>query len=296
MGKLIVTIPAYNEEKTIGNVIENIKKVLEKLHYEYKILVVDDGSTDNTGRVATEAGAIVYTHPRNYGLAETFKSEISHALKYDPDIIVHIDADGQYNPSEIPKLIKPLIKKEADLVLGSRFLGEIEEMPLIKKFGNKLFSWLVSKISKLEITDAQTGFRAFNKKVAELDISSTHTYTQEQIIRAAKAKFKIKEFPIHFAKRKVGESRLIRNVFQYGLNALVTLVRIYRDYKPLKFFGSIGCGLLIPGIFIGFYFVYLHIFYGIKGHLGLLFLMLILIFTGLQIILFGFLADMLARK
>jgi len=288
--KIVVTIPAYNEEKTIGELISKIKKVMK--NYNYKIIVVDDGSKDKTKKVAKKEGAIVYSHPRNYGLAEVFRSEMKLALKYNPDIIVHIDADFQYIPEEIPKLIEPIKKREADLVLGSRFLGKIEKMPLIKKFGNKMFSRIVSKISGFKIFDSQTGFRAFTKEIAKLELLSTHTYTQEQIIKAAKSKFRIKEVPIYFAKRKEGKSRLLKNPFQYGINALITIIRIYRDYKPLTFFGFIGGVFFSVGFLLGLYFVYLHFTTGIEGHLGLLFLMLTFLFTGIQIILFGFLADM----
>ena len=147
---IIVTIPAYNEEKTIGKLIMEIKKVMNKNSYHYKILVVDDGSKDGTAKSAKNAGAIVYYHPKNYGLAETFKTEILKSLELKPDIIVHIDADSQYQPEEIPKLIEE-IKKGYDLVLGSRFKGKIEEMPFIKRLGNVWFSKIVSEITNLQI-------------------------------------------------------------------------------------------------------------------------------------------------
>ena len=293
--KVLLTIPAYNEEKTIGKVIKNIKNVMNKKKYKYEIVVVDDGSLDKTPQIAKREGVKVYSHPRNYGLAETFRTEIKLALKSKADIIVHIDADGQYVAEEIPKLIEPIEKKEADLVLGSRFLGQIEEMPLIKKLGNKIFSKIVSKFAGIKITDAQTGFRVFSKEVAEIPIISTHTYTQEQIIKASKSKFRIIEIPIQFNRRSDGKSRLMKNPFQYGINALITIIRIYRDYRPLTFFGSIGSILFSIGVVTGVYFIYLHFTTGIKGHLGLLFLMLTFLFTGLQIILFGFLADMLRK-
>ena len=198
---IVITIPAYNEEKTIGKLISEIKKVMSNENYSCKILVIDDGSRDSTAKSAKKAGAIIYSHPKSYGLAEAFKTEISKSLELKPDIIVHIDADFQYQPKEIPKLIEE-IKKGYDLVLGSRFKGTIEEMPFIKRLGNIAFSKVVSQITGLHISDAQTGFRAFTRKVAEsIPITSNHTYTQEQIIRAVKQKFKIKEVPVYFAKR-----------------------------------------------------------------------------------------------
>src|SRR3989338_2039261 len=189
--KVVITIPAYNEERTIGKVISNIKEVMKKTKYSYRILVVDDGSKDKTAEISKKSGAVVYKHPKNYGLAETFKTEMQKCLELNADVIVHIDADGQYLAREIPLLIKE-IEKGNELVLGSRFKGKIESMPLIKRLGNKAFSRVISQITKTKITDAQTGFRAFTKEVAKkIKIISNYTYTQEQLIRAVREKFKI---------------------------------------------------------------------------------------------------------
>ena len=292
--KVVVTIPAFNETKTIAKVVKNINEVMKKTNYTFRILVVDDGSSDDTAKVAKKAGAIVYSHPKNYGLAETFRTEISKSLELKPDVIVHIDADSQYQPKEIPKLLEE-IKKGNDIVLGSRFKGRIEEMPLIKRLGNIAFSKVLSQIVGLKISDAQTGFRAFTKKVAEeIEITSNHTYTQEQIIRAVKKKFRIKEIPIYFAKRE-GKSRLISSPFGYAARAWINIIRIYRDYEPLKFFGVVGSIIFGLGFLIGLYLIYLHFTSGIIGHFALMMLDVIILSIGLQIIIFGFLADM-SRK
>jgi len=289
--KIVVTIPAYNEEKTIGRLINNINEVVKSSKNSYKILVVDDGSKDNTVQVSKEAGALVYSQPKNYGLAETFKTEIKKALELKADIIVHIDADGQYIAKEIPKLITE-IKKGHNLVLGSRFKGKIESMSLIKRFGNRAFSKLVSNITGIKISDAQTGFRAFTKEVAEkIEISSNYTYTQEQIIKAVREKFRIKEVPVYFAKRK-GKSRLMRNPFDFAIKACINLIRIYRDYEPLKFFGIFGTIIFSIGFFIGLYLIYLHFTSGIVGHFALIMFDVLILSIGLQLIIFGFLADM----
>ncbi len=289
--KIIVTIPAYNEGKTLGLVLRKIHEVMSEAGYNYSILVVDDGSQDNTAEVAKKEGAIVVSHPYNCGLAETFRTEIKTCLDLKADIIVHIDADGQYLPRQIPLLIEE-INKGYDLVLGSRFAGKIESMPLIKKLGNKAFSKVISKITKQKITDGQTGFRAFTKDFAKkVKIISDHTYTQEQIIRAIKQKFRIKEVPVYFAKRK-DKSRLMSNPFEYALKAWMNILRVYRDYEPLRFFGGFGLILLSCGSLIGLWFIYLHLTTGIKGHLGMIMLMLLLMMSGIQILFFGFLADM----
>tara|TARA_Y100000310_G_scaffold345466_1_gene465316 strand:- start:26472 stop:27353 length:882 start_codon:yes stop_codon:yes gene_type:complete len=292
--KVIVTIPAYNEEKKLGILINKIHGVMKANRYKYKILVVNDGSKDKTVVIAKKAGAIVYSHPKNYGLAETFKTEVKKSLDLKTDIIVHIDADGQYLPKEIPKLVNG-IKNGYDLVLGSRFKGKIEQMPFIKRFGNMAFSRVVSRVTGSKISDSQTGFRAFTKEVAkEISIISNHTYVQEQIIRAVKQKFRIKEVPIYFAKRN-GKSKLISNPFEYAAKAWINIIRIYRDYEPLKFFGISGGFVSLIGFIIGLYLVYLHFTSGIVGHFALIMLDILILSIGLQIIIFGFLADMYRR-
>src|SRR3989338_7443893 len=245
---IIVTIPAYNEEKTIGILVGQIHEAMKACRHSYKILVLDDGSRDKTAEIAKKANAVVYSHPKNYGLAETFKTGVKKALELKADVIVHIDADMQYQPKEIPNLVKE-IENGYDLVLGSRFKGRIESMPVIKRLGNKAFSAVISSITGMKISDGQTGFRAFTREVAErIAITSTHTYTQEQIIRAARLKFKIIEVPAYFAKRGVHtKSRLMRNPFDYAIKAWTNLIRVYRDYEPLKFFGRIGLVFLGAG-------------------------------------------------
>jgi glycosyltransferase involved in cell wall biosynthesis len=291
--KVFITIPAYNEEKTIPLVIEDIKEVMLKTDYNYKIVVVNDGSKDETAKVANNLGTTVISHKRNKGLAETFKTEIKECLKQNADIIVHTDADGQYPAEYIPELIKK-VEEGNDLVLGSRFLKKKYSGSLMKSLGNQAFAKALSSLTKVKITDSTTGFRAFTKDVAsEIEYINTFTYTQEQIIKAAKQKFIIAEVPIH--TKKTRDSRLFKNPFQYALKAWINIFRIYRDYNPLHFFGFIGLFLLLGSLILGIYFVFLHFTSGITGHLGLLFLLIILLFTGLQIISFGFLADMLKK-
>jgi glycosyltransferase involved in cell wall biosynthesis len=288
--KIIITIPAYNEEADIGRVIQEIKEVMTPTHYDYKVQVLDDGSKDRTAEIAKSQGALVFSNPRNLGLAETFQKEMAYFLKSKADVVVHTDADGQYDPKYIPKLIQR-IEEGYDLVLGSRFRGRIEKMPFVKRLGNIAFSKVITSLTKTKITDSTTGFRAFTREVAsEIDFINTFTYTQEQIIRASKQKFKITEIPIE--ARKTRESRLFKNPLQYAMKAWINIFRIYRDYDPLKFFGSFGILFFSVGFLLGLWFIYLHFTSGIQGHLGLLILTILLLLMGIQIILFGFFADM----
>jgi glycosyltransferase involved in cell wall biosynthesis len=289
--KLVVTIPAYNEEKTINRVISDIKKVMEENKFDHTILVIDDGSKDATKEVAKNEGAVVFSHPKNYGLAETFRTEMKKSIELNPDIIIHTDADGQYLASDIPKLIQPIIDKKADIVLGSRFKGKIESMPMIKRFGNKAFSKVISNITKTKISDGQTGFRAFTKEVAAINIQSNHTYTQEQIMKAIKNKFRLVEVPIYFAKRN-DKSRLMKGPFDYAVKAWVNILRVYRDYEPLKFFGYMGGILITIGVLIGIWILISLSRTGNVGGIPKVILSALFIMTGVQILLFGFLADM----
>jgi glycosyltransferase involved in cell wall biosynthesis len=291
--KVIIAIPAFNEERTLPKVITEIKQVMSQHNYKYQILVYNDGSKDKTVEVAKQEGAVVVSHKRNQGLAQTFRDEMEQCLKLKADIIVHTDADGQYHSKHIPELIEK-VKSGYDLVLGSRFRGRIQSMPFLKRAGNIAFSYVLSSLTKTKLTDTTTGFRGFTKEIAkEINYINTFTYTQEQIIKASKQGFKITEIPI--IARKTRASRLFKSPLQYALKAWINIFRIYRDYEPLLFFGRIGFLGLCLGIIIGLYFVYLHFTSGISGHPGLLFLMLILLVFGLQTILFGFLADMMRK-
>jgi glycosyltransferase involved in cell wall biosynthesis len=240
--KVIITIPAYNEEASIGQTIDEIKKVMNKERYNYHIHVLDDGSTDNTYAIAKNKGAIVNRHKTNLGLAATFQDEMKECLNLDPDIIVHTDADGQYPAKYITELIKK-VEQGYDLVLGNRFGSGRYRGSLMKSLGNIAFARVFSSLLKIKLHDTTTGFRAFRKEVAELPLINSFTYTQEQVIRAGKAHMKITEIPIETNRTR--ESRLFKNSFHYAVKAWINILRIYRDFDPLKFFGGIGMMLII---------------------------------------------------
>lgn len=288
--QVVITIPAYNEEESITRVIQEIKTVMTKTKYKYKILVLDDGSKDKTKMLAEKAGAIVYSHNRNKGLAETFKSEMKYCLQEKADIIVHTDADGQYPAEYIPSLIKE-IENGFDLVIGSRFTGKIEDMPFVKRIGNIAFAKVFTSLTKTKITDSTTGFRAFTRELAEtIKYNTDFTYTHEQLIRAAREKFKIKEIPIN--TRRTRESRLMKGPMDYAIKAWINIFRIYRDYNPLAFFGKIGLLLLVIGLLTGLWVLYTLITTGMVGGIPRVILSAMLVLAGVQIILFGLLADM----
>ncbi len=292
---IIISIPAYNEERDIGRTIKEIKEALTEKAYKYNILVLNDGSRDKTAQIAQEHGAIVVSHRRNKGLAETFRTEMKECLQRKADIIIHTDADGQYDPAQIPLLIKK-VQEGYDLVLGSRFRErKIRHMPFTKRFGNILFSKVLSSLTKVRITDSTTGYRAFTSELArEIDFINTFTYTQEQIIKAAKDGFKIAEIPVK--TRRTRKSRLFKSPLQYAARAWINIFRIYRNYEPLQFFGKIGLSFFSVGALLGFWLVYRFIAFGNVGRLPTTVLSTLFMLVGIQIILFGFLADMINNR
>jgi glycosyltransferase involved in cell wall biosynthesis len=290
--KIVVTIPAYNEENTIAPVLKDIFRIMKSSKYIFEVLVINDGSSDKTVEVAKKEGAIVYSNPRNLGLAETFKHEMKRCLEHQADIIVHTDADGQYPSEYIPALIKS-VEEGADLVLGSRFEKGRYSGSFMKKIGNKMFAFVFSNLLKTKITDTTTGFRAFKKEVAELPLINSFTYTQEQLIRVGKNKMIIKEVPIKTIKTR--ESRLFKNPFEYAIKAWINILRIYRDFAPLKFFGFFGSIFLFIGLILSVWIIRNIIIIGTAGGIPRVILCALAITTGLQIWLFGFFADMLRR-
>lgn len=287
--KVVITIPAFNEEKTLDRVIADIQAVMKKTRYEFSILILNDGSNDRTVYVAKKAGAIVKSNKRNLGLAETFKNEMKECISLKADVIVHTDADGQYPAQYIPRMIKK-IEDGFDLVLGSRFEKGKYSGSFTKKIGNIAFAKVFSGLLKTKLTDTTTGFRAFTREVAQLPLINTFTYTQEQLIRAGKARMKISEIPI--TTNKTRKSRLFKNPFDYAIKAWINIFRIYRDFEPLKFFGFFGGTFLLLGVILGLWIVALWITSGTVGALPRVILSMLLITTGIQIFLFGFLADM----
>ena len=296
MKKIIVMIPAYNEEKTISKIIKDIPKQINNHFVE--VLVINDCSTDNTVEVSKEAGAdYIIDNKNNQGLGVNFRKGIEGALKLDADIIVNIDGDGQFNPKDIEKLIIPIIRGEADMVTASRFIRPemTKDMPLIKKIGNKGFTILISKITGEKFSDTQCGFRAYSREAAlRLNLYGKFTYTQEVFIDLISKGMKIKEVPVEVTYNEKRKSFVSGNLRRYGFRSLAIIARSSRDAQPFAFFGlpalalfSIGgIGTLISLI----YWLAYHVTTPIKTLLNI---SIFLVGVGVALGILALLADML---
>ena len=295
--KLVVTIPAYNEEKTIANVIKEIPREIEGID-SVDVVVIDDGSTDGTVRQAIESGAdSVVSHKRNEGLGVTFKHGLEAAVGMGADIIVNIDGDGQYNATEIPALVRPVLENRADIVLGWRNINKLDFMPKGKKIGNKVATWVTRRTSGLPIEDAQSGFRAFSQEAAlRMNLSGKYTYVQETIMEAKYKGLKIEQMPIEFRPR-IGESRLIPSLATYARRAGSIILGTYWDYHPLKIFSAIGAFLITVGVGLGVWVMIHFIQTGtVSPHMPSAVAAPLSIITGLQSIILGLFADTIRHQ
>ncbi|PIS42873.1 MAG: glycosyl transferase [Candidatus Kerfeldbacteria bacterium CG08_land_8_20_14_0_20_40_16] len=292
--KLIVTIPAYNEEQNIADVIKEIPRSIEGIS-EVKVLVLDDGSTDQTVQKAKEAGAdYLISHSENKGLACTFQDAIAGALERGADIIVNTDADNHYNQSRIPELVQPILKIKADIVIGDREVKKLEYMPAANKYLNMLGSFSVSRLMRLKkVLDVSSGFRAYNREAAlRISILSKHTYTHETLIQALDHNLIVDSIPIK-ARKVSRKSRLIPSVPKHLIKSLVVIFRVFTVYKPLRVLSALGAIISIPGVILVLRFLYYYFFTdaGGKGHIQSLIIAAILILVGFQVFILGLIAS-----
>ena len=277
---LTVLIPAYNEEGSIAEEIKNIPKKIESIDL-IKIIVIDDGSNDNTVKVAKDAGAEVYSLSHNQGLAKAIAHGFRVGIEIKSDILVILDADNQYDPKEINLLINPILQKKADIVIGDRQIDSLSHMPKQKKIGNKMVSKVLSLLIGNKILDAQTGFRAFNKEsLAKIQIFSEYTYTQETLMQAKYKKLKVEQIPITFRKRN-DESRLISNIFSYASRTISLVASTIIFYKSFRFFSILSTILFSIGILISIFVLNHYIITNqVTPHLPLALLAVLFLITG----------------
>ncbi|MDG1207612.1 MAG: glycosyltransferase family 2 protein [Paracoccaceae bacterium] len=257
--KLIIQIPCFNESDQIADTLAAIPKTVEGVDV-VETLVIDDGSTDGTAKIARAAGADHFVQvARNQGLAKTFMTGLEACLERGADIIVNCDADNQYDASAIPALVAPIIKRGAGLVVGERLIAEIEHFSPLKRKLQHLGSWAVRRASRVDVGDAPSGFRAFDRETAlSLYVFSSYTYTLETLIQAGRMGIPIETVPVG-VNPPTRPSRLIRSMWSYVLRSAWTIIRIFILYNPLKFFSVLSVVLAIPGIiaFVRFLIFYL---------------------------------------
>jgi glycosyltransferase involved in cell wall biosynthesis len=296
--KLSIMLPAYNEEKMIGQVIQNIPQNITGISNVF-IIVIDDGSNDNTVQIAKKAGTdLVLSNNSNIGLAKTFERGLDAALLNGADIIVNIDSDGQHNPQEIPKLIKPILDNQADFIIGNRNIKKQKSMKRGNYYGNLIGNWVIKKLTGINISDSSCGFRAMSRETAlKFNLFSDHTYTHETIIQAAFKNLRIAEVEIEYFERKDGQSRLIKNLFNHIKHSGAIIVRTILIYKPFKILFFAGSFIFSLGALLGLRYIYLYFFLNtLPGKLQSLLLASTLLIIGFFIIILGFLSDLIAKN
>lgn len=289
---VVIFIPAYNEEGAIGKTIDSVKEELIKEKYKefyFETIVIDDGSKDKTGEIAKNKGIKVVTLPINMGLGAATRTGMRTAYEMGADIAVKVDGDAQFVMEDLDKMIKPILENKADVIFGSRFLGSIlYKMPFHRAWGNTFFAWLTSRLTGMKVTDSSTGLISFCRRYLScFGILMDYNETQQLIIDAWGKDMRVIEIPISSNQRKSGKSFVN---WKYPFRVLPAMLRSYIHARPLKSFFCIGLFIFIIGVAIGFLW-----FFGISKFFGGL-SSAILIITGIQIILFGFLADIVIKK
>lgn len=287
-------IPCYNEEATIAEVINSIPKKIVGIN-KIDIVIIDDACFDNTVKIAKKCGVKHFVqNGANKGLAKTFVRGLNYSLRLGADIIVNTDGDNQYPQKDIPKLIEPILKGRADIVIGNRQTNKIAHFSPTKKLFQKLGSAVVRAFSQTNVPDAVSGFRAFSRECAmKLHVYSDYTYTIETLIQAGRQKFAIVSIPIT-TNPKTRESRLVKSIFSYLKQSTGTIFRIFAIYEPLKVFTYIGVLISIPGIFLVARFFYYYYLGNGNGHIQSVIVGSIIIIIGFQTIMFGLVASLIA--
>jgi len=293
--KLVIQIPAYNEEATIGKAIAALPRRVAGFR-AIEILVVDDGSTDRTAELAKQAGADrVARNTTNRGLAETFSNGLKAALAMGADVIVNFDADLQYDPADVPALAAPILDGRADLTIGDRGPGELAHFSPGKRLLQRLGSWVVRQASGVDVTDAASGFRAFSRDAARrIQVFSKLTYTLETLIQAGYKGLRVVSVPVR-AHPPVRPSRLFTSTTKYVLLQGANVLRITALYKPLKMLSIPAAVFVAAGAALMLRFLYFYFFSpNPGGHVQSLILAAVLVVVGFQTFLIALLADLVA--
>lgn len=294
--KLIIQIPCFNEAETLAVTLALLPTEVPGFDI-VESLVIDDGSLDDTVKVAEEYGADhIVRHTCNQGLARAFMTGIEACLQRGADVIVNTDADNQYNPDDIPSLTAPILDEKADIVVGARPIEAVEHFSAVKKMLQKLGSSVVRTVSGTEIPDAPSGFRAISRKAAQhLMVFNDYTYTLETIIQAGQKNIAITSVPVS-VNEDLRPSRLVKSIPSYIQRSIITMIRIFVIYRPFRFFTAIGLVLFLAGFLLGLRFLYYFFTGDGSGHIQSVIFSGLLLGMGFQTFLVAFLADLIAAN
>lgn len=294
--KLIIQVPCYNEEETLGITYNDLPKHIDGVD-EIEYLIINDGSKDRTVEVAKELGFHhVVNFKRNKGLAKGFMAGLDACLHLGADIIVNTDADNQYCGADIEKLVRPILENKADIVIGERPIDETEHFSWKKKKFQHLGSWVVRVASGTDIPDAPSGFRAYSREAAlRLNVVNEYTYTLETIIQAGHEKLAMTSVPIR-TNGETRPSRLFSSMWRYMKRSSTVIIRSFLMYKPLRFFSMLGGIMLFLGVVLGARFLYFFLTGSGGGHTQSLILAAVLMLAGFQSIVVGLLGDVIAAN
>ena len=295
--KLIIQIPCLNEETTLPITLAGLPRSLPGVD-RIELLVIDDGSTDRTAEVARRLGVHhVVVLPTHQGLARAFTQGLDAALRLGADIIVNTDADNQYDPRDLERLITPILEGTADLVVGDRRVQTLGHFSRVKRMLHRLGDHVMRRLSGLELLDSTSGYRAFSREAAlRLNVFSRFTYTLETLIQAGKKHLAVAHVPVGVNKQ-LRESRLFPNLWFYIKRSVSTMVRIYALYEPLKVFAYAGLTLLAGGgLLIARFFYFYFTAEGSSGHTQSFLAGTALSILGAVTILFGVVSDLMAAN
>ena len=294
--KLIIQIPCYNEADTLAVALNDLPKQIDGID-EIEYLIINDGSTDTTVKVAAEWGVHhIVSFTCNKGLAKGFMAGLEECLRQGADIIVNTDADNQYCGEDIVKIVRPILEGKADIVIGERPIDQTEHFSPLKKKLQHFGSWVVRRASGTDIPDAPSGFRAFSREAAlHLNVINEYTYTLETIVQAGRNRMAIMSVPIR-TNAELRPSRLFHSMFGYIKKSMLTIIRAYLMYKPLRFFFGAGLVPFLTGLGIGIRYIVFICLGQAVGHIQSLILASTLLLLGVMCWMIGVQADLIAAN
>jgi glycosyltransferase involved in cell wall biosynthesis len=293
--KLIIQIPCYNEAQTLPQTVQALPEQLPGIN-QIEYLVIDDGSTDDTVEVARQSGIHhIVSLPHHAGLAISFVIGLENSLKFGADLIVNTDADNQYQAEDIQRLVAPILDGRADLVVGDRGVGTLQDFSPLKRRLQRFGSWVIAQASGVRTPDATSGFRAISREAAlRTLVMSEYSYTLETLIQAGARRMAVEYVPVR-TNPQTRPSRLMRSIPHYVVNSTATILRAYTMYRPLRVFTFLGGLMILLGVFLGLRFFYLNYIVGQgTGLIQSVILSAALLIVGFQVLLIGLVADLIA--